>query len=210
MKTLLVAALSIIIFASYGQGLKMHKKRIVIVADASLSMEEFFDGYSKSKLQTELIASFADKALEYAEIEVALRAFGIGDNSENNCADTKLLVPFQIGNTNRIKSEAAKASPQGSSPIGNTLLQVKKDFPEQENQSKYVLLLIDGTETCNQNLCEVYEQLKAEHIAVHIIGINVDTLVSEDFSCFANFHNTSSKEEALEELNKFFDSIKPY
>jgi len=210
MKILVTFAIILSTLASSSQGLRMHKKRVVIIADASLSMEEFFDGYPKSELQSELINTFADKALEYAEIEIALRVFGSGDNSENNCLDTKLQVPFQIGNTNRVKSEATKAVPTGSSPIGSTLLKTKTDFPKQENQSKYVLLIVDGTETCNRNLCEIYEKLKTEHIAVHIIGINVDALVSEDFTCFAHFHNTSSREEAANELMSFFDSIKPY
>lgn len=195
---------------SQAQVLQMKKNRVVIVADASYSMNEFMDGYTKVSLMTELINDLIAKAKEYPEIEIALRTFGNNPLNEQECSDSELEVPFFVGNESRITNTAGKISPYGQSPVCYSLSSTIKDFPQEENQEKFVLLIIDGTETCNGNLCETYKTINNTNITIFAIGMDVENTIATEFHCFPHFRNAHSKEEALNAMKDFIALIKPY
>jgi len=188
----------------------MNKNRTVIIADASFSMGEFMNGPTKTTVMTNIITQLTNKAKEYPEIELALRVFGNNPLIEEECNNTELEAPFFVSNSARIINAANKITPYGSSPICLSLSSVVDDFPKDTNQTKFALLIVDGTETCNGNLCETYNSLSQKEITVFVIGLNIDNTIASEYHCFPHFHNTRTDEEAIKAMESFFSLIKPY
>lgn len=184
------------------------KTRILFVFDASRSMSGKWHDESKYNIARKTLANILDSIKNIDNIEVALRVYGHTKNfPPQNCNDTRLEVPFSSGNISQINHRLKQLSPRGTSPIANSLLKCKDDFPSCDNCRNIVVLITDGIEECGGDICEISASLQEQGIILRpfIIGIGQDT--HEAYDCAGEYFNAASKEQFTRALNVIITKV---
>ena len=190
------------VYAQYSEKRSVSVTRILFVMDASKSMSGKWHGESKYTIARTVLSKILDSLSVVSNVEVALRVYGHTKNfPPQNCNDTRLEVPFAKDNIDEIKYRLKQLSPRGTSPISSSLLKSKDDFTPCSNCRNIVVLITDGIEECEGNICEVSVALQKEGIFLKpfIIGIGQDT--HEAYDCAGNYYNATNKEQFTEVLN---------
>lgn len=138
---------------------------IEIVMDSSGSMIEKVNGNRKIEAAKNAIVYFVNNI---TEVDLGLRVFG----QEEGCASSELLVPISRLSIAEITDKVEIFSPNGMTPLADTLEESIGDFPE--GKEKAIILVSDGKETCGGDLKEVAEKLSGKGIAVYAIGFDID------------------------------------
>jgi Ca-activated chloride channel homolog len=196
----LIVLLSIfcsILCAQQTQVYKPNVSRILFVLDGSGSMKQQYDKASKFETAKQLLFKLIDSVeRKNPNVEFAVRVFGFQNpNTQHNCKDSKLLLPFAKNNASKIFSELGKVTPQGMSPIAWSIQQGASDFPDDAHSLNSIILITDGEETCGGDPCKVSKDLLAKKITLKpfIVGLNVDSSAYAKFKCMGTFFNTNSE-----------------
>ncbi len=172
------------------------KTRILFVLDASRSMSGKWQGESKYTIARTILSDILDSINQIDNIEVALRVYGHQRNfPPQNCNDTRLEVPFSEDNVEQIKHRLKQLGPKGTSPIANSLSKASEDFPPCDNCRNIVVLITDGIEECDGDICEVSKTLQKNGVILKpfIIGIGQDN--HEVYDCAGQYFNASNKQQ---------------
>mgnify|MGYP006275754503 CR=1 FL=1 len=132
---------------------------VEIILDVSGSMWGQFDGASKilnSKGIMEIILKDLPK-----NVKVGFRTFG-GDG------ESRLEVPLDIDNRDKIKEMLKDLRPSGKSPIGYALEEARKDLDIQPG-SKFIILISDGIDNGELDPVKKAEELKKQGIVTHVV-----------------------------------------
>lgn len=142
--------------------------RILILMDGSSSMMKEWEG---NQIRFEAAGKIVDKLMDsiYSvnkNVEFALRVYGHqSPTSRNNCYDSKLEVRFSKNNYTQMMLRMAALRPLGVSPIAYSLEQAAtNDMPDLENNKYSLILITDGGESCDGDICSVVEQLLKKKI----------------------------------------------
>lgn len=147
---------------------KEKNPRIVILLDGSSSM---LKEWTKDKIRFEAAASIIDRLMDsvYAvnkDVEFALRVYGHQSPTvANNCFDSKLEVMFSRDNYTQMMLRLAALHPLGISPIAYSIQQAAEKDMTSPLDNKYSLILItDGGESCDGDICKIAELLLKKKI----------------------------------------------
>ena len=168
--------------------------RILFVLDGSGSMKQKYEKASKFETAKQLLFKLID-SVEHKNpnVEFAVRVFGFqSPNTQHNCKDSKLLIPFAKSNGGKIMGELGRVTPQGMSPIAWSIQQGAGDFPDDPRSLNSIILITDGEETCGGDPCKISKELLAKKITLKpfIVGLNVDSSAYEKYKCMGTFFNT--------------------
>ncbi len=124
-------------------------------------------------------------------LEIALRIYGHQvpiTNEYQDCADTKLEVPFAPNNFDRIVNKVKTTRAQGTTPIARSLEAAASDFPDNEARN-IIILITDGLEACDGDPCVIAKKLKDQGVKVtpFVIGIGLDLSYLEKFKCIGDY-----------------------
>jgi len=152
---------------------------IEIVIDASGSMGTPVGQTTKMEALITAVKESLSAPLmpEAAGRKIALRVFGGSSPTENNdCHDTKLLMPLEKLNTEKLDAALKDISPKGTSPIAFTLEDINNDFKEvTDNIDNQVILITDSIDSCNGDINAAVTRLHSGKKAIiDIIGFDVD------------------------------------
>jgi Ca-activated chloride channel family protein len=131
-----------------------------------------------------------------SNVEFAVRVFGYQfPREQKNCTDSKLLVPFSKQASTKIKTFVPSIAPKGMSPIAYSLQQCANDFPEGGNSLNAIILVTDGNENCDGNICLAVEELAKKHIALKpfIVGLSMDENSGKQYNCAGQFYNSADE-----------------
>ena len=187
-----------ILFSQQTQVYKPTVSRILFVLDGSGSMKQNYDKTSKFETAKQLLFKLID-SVEHKNpnVEFAVRVFGFqSPNTQHNCKDSKLVIPFAKNNASKIYSELGHITPQGMSPIAYSIQAGAGDFPDDVHSLNSIVLITDGEETCGGDPCKISKELLAKRVTLKpfIVGLNVDSIAYEKYKCMGNFYDT--KDEA--------------
>ncbi|MCK9481064.1 MAG: VWA domain-containing protein [Bacteroidia bacterium] len=176
------------------------KSRILIIFDASGSMNAQFGSTDRMTAAKEMLYKMVDSLASFPNVELALRVYGHQtDLKFNDCNDTKLEIPFAPYNHELIKKKVSTLRPRGYTPIARSLGQSVNDFPQGDKSVRNLIILItDGLEECDGNPCEVSQELQNKGIFLKpfIIGVGSDPEVFRKFfSCAGNYYDANSMSE---------------
>lgn len=161
-----------------------HAKKIELILDASGSMAGKLAGGeikidAAKKAVTDLLNSLP------ADYGFACRAYGHkSPRQEHNCRDTELLAGFGEKRSLAVtKINALKA--MGYTPITYVLQLAAGDFPADD--SKTIILVSDGIETCDGDPCALADSLIKSGIGlvIHTIGFGVEEAAQAQLQCIA-------------------------
>ena len=169
------------------------KTRILFLMDASSSMTYSWNpSNTRFQVASNILLNIIDSI--YAinnEVEFAVRAYGTQYSAqEKNCYDTKLEVPFNYQNVSQIKTRLQYIKPFGFSPIAYSLQQASEN--ELNNSSVYdysIIFITDGGESCNGDICSVFNNLLKNKISIkpYVIGLDKNEKLKNYYECLGNF-----------------------
>ena len=168
--------------------------RILFLLDASGSMMAPWEGRPRWAVAKHILAQMADSLNAYPNLELALRVYGHQHpNSEKNCEDSRLEVPFAAHNAKAIKAKLTTLTAQGNTPITYSLLQSAKDFPTDRHARNVLLLITDGLESCNADPCAASVALQRQRVFLKpfIIGIGAEKDFGRQLECLGQYYNAA-------------------
>jgi Ca-activated chloride channel family protein len=165
------------------------KRTVLIVFDASASMEEKINGETKIHIAKRALDDVLLNAPQ--DINLGLRVYGANSPKSNpyvDCFDSKLIVPPGISNRRTIVSEIYKILPRGFTPITYSLSQALQDISPYTGE-KSIILISDGLETCGGDPCELAKTINLSGIDLKIdvvgFGVSDDVDAQNQLMCIA-------------------------
>ncbi len=152
---------------------------IELILDASGSMWGRIDGQTKISIARQALDETLS-GLDDPLFWVGLRAYGF-DNSvpkteEASCPNTELLRDISAANIRNIRHAAYELTPYGYTPITESLSLAGDDLANIEADSRMIILITDGKETCGGDPVATAEKLCKQGIGLetHIVGFDLE------------------------------------
>lgn len=178
--------------------------RILFIFDASNSMNAPWEKEPKISVARRILISLIDSLEKVDNIELALRVYGHQKPvPPQDCSDSKLEVPFDVGNASKIRQKLRIIEPKGTTPMAGSLALAVNDFGSRTDCRNIIILITDGIEACDGDPCAVSRDLQAKGIALRpfIIGIGIDENFKESFNCIGKYYDAKKEEQFKEILN---------
>ena len=153
----------------------------MLILDGSGSMWGQIDGTAKIGIAREAI----DRMLADWPEGRPLGLMAYGHRSEGDCGDIEVLAEPAALDRAAFMKMAESITPQGKTPIGAAMERAAAALGVADRPST-VILVTDGRETCQANLCELGKTLEKTGTAftAHVIGFDVDDTQGE-LACLA-------------------------
>jgi len=166
------AAVALLGLAPTARG--QERANVMIVLDASGSMAGKMNGQVKMQLAERVVKDLVENMP--ADMNVGLLVYGARSPREKkDCGDIELLQPVGPVDAKGIDAALDKVSPHGMTPIGASLRQAAAALQSQSGPST-IVLVSDGTETCESDPCAVAKEVKEStgiDVKVHVVGLDV-------------------------------------
>lgn len=191
---------------------QIKKTRILFLLDASSSMTyPWSPSYTRFEVASNILLNIMDSVYSINnEIEFAVRAYGtIYPAQLQNCVDTRLEVPFNVQNIDQIKTRLKNLTPIGSSPIAYSLGQASENELDDTRFFDYsVIFITDGGESCNGDVCGIYQKLLMKKISIkpYIIGLDKNEHLQAYYACLGNYIDVSVPEDIQKAVNLIIDA----
>lgn len=166
------------------------KTRILFLLDGSGSMLGQWENGLRIDVAKQYLGELVDSLSVNESLELALRVYGHQYHSSvKNCEDTRLEVPFDRSNHESIQTALASVKPKGTTPIAFALRQAADDFPQGDDVRNIVIILTDGIESCDGDVCEVSLALQQRNIFLRpfVIGLGMNETFREQFGCVGQY-----------------------
>ena len=186
------------------------KTRVLIILDCSHSMWDRWQSDAKIKVTQQVLLKFMDSVANQQGIEVALRVFG---HLNKNSYGTRLEVPFEKGNNYKIQIKIKTLVPNGACTAATALSSSLNDFPPLSGDSKedvqprnIILIITDGMDDCDGNICDVARQVQMSGVIVQtfILGIGNKQDFQHSLDCAGKFTYVPNEEQYTETLYNIF------
>ena len=185
--------------------------RILFILDASNSMNSTWDKQTRLEGAKEVLLQAMEQFKGVPNVEIALRIYGHQTpitNDTQDCNDTKLEVPFSVGNIDRIKNKIRGLIAKGATPIARSLEAAAGDFPDTTSRN-VIILITDGLESCDNNPCVIAKKLREKGVKVtpFVIGLGMDLSYLENFSCIGSYSDAEDKGSFISVLTTIIEKI---
>ncbi len=176
--------------------------RILFVFDASQSMYGRWQSDLKINIARNILLKVLDSLKSVPDLEVGLRLYGHQFNFPPQvCEDSKLEVPFGKDNFDKIKSKLTNVVPKGTTPIAYSLEQSINDFTPCTNCRNVIVLITDGIEECNGDVCEASIKLQKNGFVLKPFIIGIGTNFEKAFNCVGTYFDATSEDKFSSALN---------
>jgi Ca-activated chloride channel homolog len=199
--------ISFLLYPYFVYGQKELPKKILFVVDGSGSMKEQWNGEMKWTIAMQTLSHIIDSIQKsHQNISFGIRILGHQNpREEKNCTDSKLELKFNTKqDKSSLESLLSKIQPQGQTPIVYALSQAFGDFENAKETQNSIILITDGFETCDGDLCAIADSLKKKRISInpYIIGLGVQPQFHERFKCVGTFIDAKEKKEFVNIVSK--------
>ena len=176
--------------------------RILFIFDASLSMYGRWQSDYEISIAQKLLSNMLDSLKNVKNLELALRVYGHQKNfPPQDCNDTKLEVPFNKDNIDKILQKLRSIVPRGTTPIAYSLEKCADDFTYCKDCRNIVVLITDGIEECGGDPCAVSMMLQKRGIILKPFIIGIGKNFKESFDCVGTYFDATSEAEFDKALN---------
>ncbi len=186
---------------------------IELILDASGSMLGRIDGKTKIAIARDALNETLS-GLDDPVFWVGLRAYGFDDSvpktEEASCPNTELLSDISASNLRDIRQVAYGLTPYGYTPITDSLSLAGDDLASVEADSRMIILITDGKETCGGDPVATAEKLCKQGIGLetHIVGFDLEPDVVEQMRRVAKAGcGTYSNADDAKELTQALHTI---
>lgn len=197
------------------QGFKTEKQpRILILLDGSSSMlQQWTKDEQRFKTAGRIITTLIDSVYGVNnEVEFGLRLYGHQSPvKDNNCFDTKKEVIFSKDNLTQMSLRLDALHPYGVSPIAYSLKQAALEDLVDLKENKYSLILItDGGESCEGDICAVVEELLRKKIDFkpYIVSLVDYAPLREQYKCLGEYLLVKQEADIPVVVNKIVNAYR--
>lgn len=184
--------------------------RILFIFDSSQSMLGRWDGRRKIDIARNLLKEMLDSLSTIDNLQIGLRVYGHQKPvPPQDCSDTKLEVPFEYDNIDKIKYVLDGLVAKGTTPIALSLEKGAYDFPGNHNSRNIIVLITDGIEACEGDPCAVSLALQEKGVILKpfIIGLGLDVKVKDAFECVGFYFDATNSREFKHALDAVVDQV---
>lgn len=205
----LIALFLGLFFSAYSQkqasedSQSVERTRLLLILDCSHSMWDQWQSDSKIKVTQKVLLKFIDSVASRNNIDVALRVFG---HLNKDAFGTRLEVPFSDDNNYKIQSKIKTLVPNGGCTAASALTDALNDFPSSGSSRNIILIITDGMDDCDGNICTVarHVQLSGVIVQTFILGIGNPSDFQSSLSCAGQFTYLPNEEQYDEALYNIF------
>jgi len=171
---------------------------IIFILDCSASMNKIIGPVRKIDIAKKTVETILNSLIveshEVGSMKTGLRVFGSKYYKwKQNCDDTSLEVALDDIETTMkpILQKVRNVTAKGQSSLSLTIDALKGDFPEDEEQSNFIVVVSDGDESCAGNPCIAVRQLvsTSQGVSVNTIGVETDQTGRDNLNCMAEEGN---------------------
>ena len=162
---------------------KSELSKTLLILDASGSMW----GQINEKAKIEIAREVIKESVKNFNNEVEIGLMTCGHRKKGDCEDIEILVKLRKGNSDVIAELVDGISPKGITPVCGSVLMAVEFLKYTENKAT-VILVFDGIETCDVDLCALGKKLEETGVdfTAHVIGFDISEEESISLKCFAN------------------------
>ena len=179
MKNIFLSLLLFSILSTYSQE---QPSPILFIYDASGSMWGQLNGKTKKEIASNVLETTINRMSENQNIGL----IAYGHRSKGDCNDIEYMV--NLSNTSK---QAITNAIDGINPLGKTPLALSATLAinslKMSNTKATIILITDGIESCDGDLCQIVTDAKANGIdfKLHIVGFGLKDGEKEQLKCSA-------------------------
>lgn len=177
------------------------KTRLLLIMDCSNSMWDHWQSNAKIKVTQQVLLSFLDSVSHQHDVDVALRVFGHLNKEQFG---TRLEVPFGSDNIYRLQSKIKTLVPQGGCTAAAALTDALSDFPATGSSRNLILIITDGMDDCEAEICDVARQVQLSGVVVQTFVLCIGGNISAHASCAGSVFPVAHEEEFANTLYGIF------
>lgn len=199
MKRLLTLLLLLLALGASAQ----ERTHVLIILDCSHSMWDRWQSDAKIKVTQRVLLKFIDSVAHQQDIDVALRVFG---HLNKNQYGTRLEVPFAADNKEQLRGKIKTLVPNGGCTVSDALGSSLNDFPAQASARNLILIITDGMDDCDGEICQVARQVQMSGVIVQtfILGIGNLRDFQSSLDCAGRFSLVPNEEDFTQALYDIF------
>jgi Ca-activated chloride channel family protein len=155
---------------------------IIFIYDASGSMWGQLQGKTKMQIASGVMTDAIQKLPEGQQIGLV----AYGHRQKSDCRDVEFLVDFQEGNKSKVIESVNAIKPLGMTPLAHSASLVIDQLRSTKTKAT-IILVTDGIESCDGNICDIVKAAKAEGIdfRLHIVGFGLKEGETAQLECAA-------------------------
>lgn len=155
---------------------------IIYIYDASGSMWGQMQGKTKMEIAASVLSSSINDFAENQQIGLV----AYGHRKKGDCKDVEMLLPLTNTSKSNVASTVKAIKPLGMTPLAYSATTVIDQLRKSKERAT-IVLITDGIESCDGNICEVVKAAKAEGIdfKLHIVGFGLKKGETEQLECAA-------------------------
>ena len=177
------------------------KTRLLLIVDCSHSMWDHWQSNAKIKVTQQVLLTFLDSIASQHDVDVALRVFG----HENKLHfSTRLEVPFGADNIYQLQSKIKTLVPQGGCTAATALTDALSDFPATGDSRNLILIITDGMDDCDAEICDVARQVQLSGVVVQTFVLGIGGGAFRNADCAGSLFLVPDEEEYTKTLNDIF------
>ena len=177
------------------------KTRLLLILDCSNSMWDHWQSGAKIKVTQQVLLSFLDSVSKQHDVDVALRVFG---HLNQHQFGTRLEVPFGEDNTYQLQSKIKTLVPQGGCTAAAALTDALSDFPATGASRNIILIVTDGMDDCDAEICDVARQVQLSGVVVQTFVLCIGGQLSAHASCAGSVFPVVNEEDFSKTLYDIF------
>ena len=189
------------VFATAAVAQQPDKTRLLLIMDCSNSMWDHWQSNSKIKVTQQVLLSFLDSISKQHDVDVALRVFGHLNKEQFG---TRLEVPFGEDNIYRLQSKIKTLVPQGGCTAAAALTDALSDFPATGSSRNLILIITDGMDDCDAEICDVARQVQLSGVVVQTFVLCIGNGSASYASCAGSVFPVPHEEEFSKTLYDIF------
>lgn len=204
MKRLYILLVLFLVFIQAFSQATTEPSPIVFIYDASGSMWGQIQGKTKMEIASKVLSKSINKLP--ADQRIGLIVYG--HRRKGDCKDVEMLVDMENSDKTTITTAVNAVKPLGKTPLAHSASQVIAQL-KQSKKKATIVLITDGIESCDGNLCKVVQEAKSEGIdfKLHIVGFGLKENETDNLKCAAkagggnyfDADNAIALDEAMEE-----------
>lgn len=177
---------------------------IIFIYDASGSMWGQIGGKTKMAIATDVLSTSVNNLPD--EQQIGLVAYG--HRQKGDCKDVEFLVEVGPDTKDQINQSLHGIKPLGKTPLAYSATQVI-DKLRSSSMRATIILVTDGIESCDGDICAVIKAAKEEGIdfKLHIVGFGLKEGETEQLKCAAKagdgqYYDAADAEGLTDVLNE--------
>jgi len=180
MKNLLLSLA--IIFFSFSINAQSPPSPILFIYDASGSMWGQMDGRTKKEIASEVLTTTVGNLPDNQNIGL----IAYGHREKTDCNDIEYMVNLTNGSKANVTNAVKSLNPTGKTPLARSAMLAINSLKES-NSKATIILITDGIESCDGDICKVIADAKANGIdfKLHIVGFGLKDGEKDQLKCAA-------------------------